>query len=204
MTYYEGKKYCCPFIFDYPEHGCECEKEHEELYEKLKDNQDSEVFFHSLDNTTLKEFFKECDPAPFGGIEGEDDILGSCDFRLFENKKGKVEVHLMPPLKFGDYLDGDDACCCEKCEDVIKSIQKKHEWEKKYDEKKEDIKRFDEWREKTHPNEEAFWYEENEECPNPDPWQKSSYNSFEEAIVGEYGDKSEQAKQYSVGMFAPK
>ena len=140
MTYYEGKKYCCPFNFDYPEHGCECEKEHEELYEKLKDNQDSEVFFHSLGNTTLKEFFKECDPAPFGGIEGEDDILGSCDFRLFENKKGKVEVHLMPPLKFGDYLGGDDECCCEKCEDVIKSIQKKHEWEKKYDAEKAEKK----------------------------------------------------------------
>ena len=262
MTYYEGKQYCCPFNFDYPEHGCECEKEHKELYEKFKDDETLELYFHEAGVCmTLQDFFDEYDPAYFGnwGEKEGFNILTDCDFKLYENKGGSIEGHLAPPLKMGDIEEWQGRCCCSRCRDIRRCIKEKIKHEKKYDaekeeevvvvkkkkiikrkssdtckkcvikkldeessytinceeckmkffgikydEKKEDNKRFDEWRKKTHPHEEAFWYEENEECPNPDPWQKSSYNSFEEAIVGEYGDKSEQAKQYSVGMFAPK
>ena len=35
-------------------------------------------------------------------------------------------------------------------------------------------------------------------------WWKPAYNSFNEAIVGEFGDESEQAKKYGVGIFSPK
>ena len=35
-------------------------------------------------------------------------------------------------------------------------------------------------------------------------WWKPFYNSFEEAIVGEYGDQSEQAKKYGFGVFKEK
>ena len=35
-------------------------------------------------------------------------------------------------------------------------------------------------------------------------WKDCGYNSFEEGIVGEYGDQSEQAKKYGFGVFKPK
>ena len=46
-------------------------------------------------------------------------------------------------------------------------------------------------------------YDEQEKAKK-DEWWKYSYDSFAEAIVGEFGDESEQAKKYSVGLYAPK
>ena len=46
-------------------------------------------------------------------------------------------------------------------------------------------------------------------CPGdlssaPEDWWSPAYKSFEDAIVGEYGDESYQAKQYGVGVFKKK
>ena len=46
--------------------------------------------------------------------------------------------------------------------------------------------------------------EKREEEKEEDEWWKPAYNSFEEAILGEFGDESEQAKKYNIGMFALK
>ena len=43
-----------------------------------------------------------------------------------------------------------------------------------------------------------------EDIEKEDDWWKPFYNSFEEAIVGEYGDQSIQAKRYGFGVFKPK
>ena len=48
------------------------------------------------------------------------------------------------------------------------------------------------------------WIDSDEANLDEDDWWKPFYNSFEEAIVGEYGDQSIQAKRYGFGVFKPK
>ena len=156
----------------------------------VEDNEQNEVIIDALKEEVEK--LQDCNYEEYISIVCENKLIK--EFVDLKNECGELKkeaevredwIHnVMRCLEV--YEEWEGAGGDETADDLADRVARENK--KLKEEKRALYKRLRETREKPYTIEEEYWRE-------------SGYSSFEEAIVADYGDQSEQAKKYGFGVF---